>query len=715
MSPPDELELWLSALKNVRKTSDGYEASCPIEEGHAHDDRRRSLTITRGTDVAVLVTCHKADEGHTFEAIRARLGIPVAGGSGSGSWAPEDVHVYTDESGAPLFEVGRFPGKRFLQRRPGREDWKGGIKGVRRVLYRLPKVIEAARDGATIYLPEGEKDVHAFERAGCAATCNPMGAGKWRPEYAESLRGAHVVVVQDRDEDGTGQRHARTVVASLQGVAASVRLVEAAHGKDAADHFAAGLGVDDFMEVDITEPVPKNLTTIRKNIVVPEGDLTLAVARALNAYQAMTDTDPIRATLAVAVTSVLDGEPLWLQLVGSPSSGKSEAISMLRHVVDGRIGEVTVPGLLGWVGGAKGRPTGLLHRIGDGHRLITITDFSTVLADSDRGRRAVLFSFLRVLYDGHAHRENSSAPRPLEWEGRLTVVSAVTPQIDAFSAHADALGPRWIYMRMAEPTAAERKRAAGLARRHATRKEQLRDAARDAAAAAIEAAQAQVADVDVNEVDGEWIDDAAIIATLVRSDVPRDGYGLREISGPATREEPPRMAIMLAVLFRGLVALGLPNRTARRIMLRCALDSTPLTRRHVLAVLSTGDTLNTSEIARAADLDRKVARFALEELEALGVVRSTRVVGSQEYDDEDPRQRRQARNWTLQGDEGKLAARLIDEVRRNVEYPPPLPPDKGDKGYGSSHLGEGPRPAPWGPGSLADAELEARRAQRGGH
>jgi len=63
------------------------------------------------------------------------------------------------------------------------------------------------------------------------------------------------------------------------------------------------------------------------------------------------------------------------------------------------------------------------------------------------------------------------------------------------------------------------------------------------------------------------------------------------------REEPPRVTIMLTILFRGLVALGVSTRTARRIALRCAIDSIPLTRRRVLDALRAGEKLNTSELA----------------------------------------------------------------------------------------------------------------------
>ena len=76
---------------------------------------------------------------------------------------------------------------------------------------------------------------------GVAATCNPMGAGKWRDKYAETLRGADVIIVQDKDD--AGRKHATQVAASLDGIAKSVRIVEAAEGNDAADHLAAGYDV----------------------------------------------------------------------------------------------------------------------------------------------------------------------------------------------------------------------------------------------------------------------------------------------------------------------------------------------------------------------------------------------------------------------------------------------------------------------------------------
>ena len=74
-----------------------------------------------------------------------------------------------------------------------------------------------------------------------------MGAGKWDKIDPSPLTGAMVTVVADKDD--AGRKHAADVVASITGLAASVVVVEAAEGKDAADHIAAGRGLHEFVPV----------------------------------------------------------------------------------------------------------------------------------------------------------------------------------------------------------------------------------------------------------------------------------------------------------------------------------------------------------------------------------------------------------------------------------------------------------------------------------
>jgi putative DNA primase/helicase len=211
----------------------------------AHDDHDPSLDVAEGNDGRPLVICRS--HGCSYEEICAAIGWET-GGSGGDAWTPSDpvvaIYPYEDEQGKLLFEVCRTASKGFPLRRPDTTSASGyrwGLDGTRRVLYRLPGLLEAARTHRGVFVVEGEKDVDALAQLGLVATCNPGGAGKWRPEYAEFLRGTHVVVVPDADH--AGREHAQAVAKSLLGIADSVRILDLApnvEDKSDASDFLAG-------------------------------------------------------------------------------------------------------------------------------------------------------------------------------------------------------------------------------------------------------------------------------------------------------------------------------------------------------------------------------------------------------------------------------------------------------------------------------------------
>lgn len=59
-----------------------------------------------------------------------------------------------------------------------------------------------------VFVFEGEKDVETAKRIGIVGTCNPMGAGKWKAEYARFLVGKTIVLVPDNDPPGKTHMHA---------------------------------------------------------------------------------------------------------------------------------------------------------------------------------------------------------------------------------------------------------------------------------------------------------------------------------------------------------------------------------------------------------------------------------------------------------------------------------------------------------------------------
>ncbi len=187
---------------------------------------------------------------------------------------------WEDEDGEVLYQSVRFEPKDFRYRRrpvesdPPEKIRRGGwvwslsyygpdgqpLGGVRRVLYRLPELTYGLGIGADIYLGEGEKDVGALESAGAVATCNVMGAGKWRDEYVWPFvfaveldhRDFQIIVVVDRDE--AGYKHAQDILESFSrnGLRERLRFVQAREGKDAHDHIVEyGHGLFDFEPVEV--------------------------------------------------------------------------------------------------------------------------------------------------------------------------------------------------------------------------------------------------------------------------------------------------------------------------------------------------------------------------------------------------------------------------------------------------------------------------------
>ncbi len=90
------------------------------------------------------------------------------------------------------------------------------------VLYNEPML--TVTPGELAHLPEGEQCCDVLSELGFTALCNPYGAGEWRVEYSEALRGWRVVIWTDADEPG--RNHGLLVARSLWGKAASIRVVD---------------------------------------------------------------------------------------------------------------------------------------------------------------------------------------------------------------------------------------------------------------------------------------------------------------------------------------------------------------------------------------------------------------------------------------------------------------------------------------------------------
>ncbi len=238
-----------------------YTALCPFHDDMHHPNLRFKQ------DGFVCMAC--ATKG-SLKVLADKLGFEQA--TKKSNKKVLATYDYTDENRNLLFQVVRFYPKEFRQRRPdGNGGYLWGIRGVRRVLYRLPELLEAPKD-QIVFVAEGEKAVNTLAEHWLTATCSPMGAAKWRDEYSAFLAERDIVVLPDNDE--AGESHAQQVAASLSGTAKSIRITRLLGLKakeDVYDWFTRGNTKSDLEKLleasSYWEPVkPEQLSQILNGI-----------------------------------------------------------------------------------------------------------------------------------------------------------------------------------------------------------------------------------------------------------------------------------------------------------------------------------------------------------------------------------------------------------------------------------------------------------------
>lgn len=256
------------------KTAKGYTAHCP-----AHEDKNPSLSLSEDSQGKILVHCFA---GCSAEAICTALNIETKDlfNDAQGKIASKQLkteYVYRDKEGHVLYKKIRIePGKNgktkdfYFERLDNTGKLVKNLNDIERVLYQLPKVLEAKKAGELIFLVEGEKDADRLQNGLLIATTNPEGAaGPWRSQYTETLKGAHIALLYDEDLAGHSRRD--LIIKELAGIAASIKIVELPglqfsdhHGPDVTDWLTNGHTIQELkMLVEKTAPYkPKSEDSI---------------------------------------------------------------------------------------------------------------------------------------------------------------------------------------------------------------------------------------------------------------------------------------------------------------------------------------------------------------------------------------------------------------------------------------------------------------------
>ena len=254
-------------------------AVCPC-----HRDKNASLSLTYDEATQkTLVYCHAGCDTHeiltsvglTFED------LGTTNKSKEENSNIENIYSYVDENGVLLFEKIRFKNKDFRQRRyidgktiwgvsagiytetyPGSNNYspkeRPGAKSITlqeqpKILYNLPKLLNAIKNGYPVYIVEGEKDVNNMTKLGLIATTAPSGGGngnkKWLDSYSKYFKGASVVILPDNDE--AGQSFAKEIKSKLKNYAHATKLITISDKPkgDITDWINEGHDLNDFLDI----------------------------------------------------------------------------------------------------------------------------------------------------------------------------------------------------------------------------------------------------------------------------------------------------------------------------------------------------------------------------------------------------------------------------------------------------------------------------------
>ena len=314
-----------SCIKGQKRSGvDRMVGLCPF-----HDDHNPSFGFdTKSGAWECFAGCGKGDvfeflkrrDGKGFKQVLNDLGdqygVPRPGNDDGG--AALIAYEYRDEDGTLLYQVVRKPGKKFRLRRPdGNGGWIWKMGDVRRVLYRLPDLV--SRLEVPVYLVEGEKDADRLAKLGLLSTTSPGGAGKWRDEFCEILRGRDVVILPDNDS--LGRTHAAQVASSLQDVAASIRVVELPslpNKGDVSDWFNAGHSPQELQALATTAG-PWISSTLRPHIQINQRQQSDVIPEAWDALLAQNDPPKLFVTSGGLARIVIDDCTPRIELVDEPT------------------------------------------------------------------------------------------------------------------------------------------------------------------------------------------------------------------------------------------------------------------------------------------------------------------------------------------------------------------------------------------------------------
>jgi hypothetical protein len=326
--------------------------------------------------------------------------------------------------------------------------------------------------------------------------------------------------------------------------------------------------------------------------------------------------------IATVVATKFKTDPIWLMIIGGPSSGKSELVNTVEEVKvkDKKfcygISTLTENSFMSGMPARKDQETSLLHEIGD-KGVIVMKDFTSILSMA-RDKREAILGQMREIYDGKFEKRTGNGQNA-SWNGKINWLGAVTDAIYINDEESASMGRRTISYEMPEQSAALRRSLTKSSRQMKHTKVEEREHIKKAFAEFI---QARIDD-GINELPelpeefSDNLEELSDFATLARSPVARDFKG--SIILVPSPEMPMRMNDQLHQLAQTVLYIndGILKEHHYRLFYKVAFDSIPKQRRMVLHSLAEYEAVSAKGLAQHLNYPTETVKKWLQEANVL--------------------------------------------------------------------------------------------------
>jgi hypothetical protein len=327
----------------------------------------------------------------------------------------------------------------------------------------------------------------------------------------------------------------------------------------------------------------------------------------------------LRTLLATKISHQLDGDPIWLMIIGPSSDGKSEYLRALTQEGEITVDDLTPKTFISGMKESLREQPQLAERLRN--KIWYIYDMSIMMSKRVEDRSQIL-SDMRMIYDGKITKEFGTGRRDEIDVGNNTLICGSTPEIDNTILEDALLGTRFITYRI------QTKNRFAVMNAIDTNEDQT-DFMREKLNFAVkEFMQTMtIKPYTLTELENQNIQLLANTTTLLRATVSLDKSGEpRNIIYP---EGPGRVYRQLKKLYKSYRIIGLDEEESLQCIRKICRDNINPVRLRLLEFLNhngkkdewgNSEPRNTSQIHVGTGLGKKTVKSHMHALNMMGIV-----------------------------------------------------------------------------------------------